>query len=48
MDRDFLVLAAILTILGLAGVCTGLTSHPIMYFDSVAILLLGLFHLANP
>ncbi|AIF85522.1 hypothetical protein NTE_03494 [Candidatus Nitrososphaera evergladensis SR1] len=37
MDRDFIILAAILVAIGLAGIYAGLISHPIMYINSAVL-----------
>lgn len=37
MDRDFVILAAILAVIGSAGIYAGLISHPIMYITSAVI-----------
>jgi hypothetical protein len=37
MDRDFVILAAILTAIGSVGIYAGSISHPIMYINSAVI-----------
>jgi len=37
MDRDFVILAAILAVIGSAGIYAGFISHPIMYVNSAVL-----------